>query len=230
MTRSHKRKYRKTHKVFPGRKLHRGGGTIPKLIIQTAKEPLAPYIKKQLDQYTRGWTYQFFLDADILAFFTANPHPDYPAIKDKFNGMSFGEHKADLFRYYFLFIKGGVYLDADLMIYDTLDRILGTYGFLSVEAIKPPGSIFNGFLAATPQHPIIKGALDHMYSTDIGSDYPAMIIKLGDLVRDYKGSDVKLLKEITNTDRTCQIQDPETGLTPMIHYTNDIVPNLPIHP
>jgi len=205
---------------------------IPKVCIQTAKESIPSYVTEQLRQYLTGWTYTFFTDADILAFFSANPSKAYPNITETFKKLTIGEHKADLFRYYYLFLKGGVYIDADLMLYEQIDVILGNKAFVSVRAIKPAGSIFNGFLAAVPNHPIIKEALDAMYTSDpatLSKNYNAMVSKLGTIVDAHLDSSVKLLKEITNTDYSCHIEDPDTGKVPMIHYQNVDIPNLPIH-
>lgn len=224
-----RRRKRHTRRVFPGRKAQRGGGNIPKFVIQTAKEPMPEYVQKQLQQYTKGWEYKFFLDDDILKFFKENPHPDYPKLKDKFYSFAFSEHKADFFRYYFLFMKGGAYLDHDLMLHEHLDTILGDNEFVSVSSNGHGGSIFNGFIACTAKHPIIKDALDHIYTTDVGNDYAAFIKKLAEIVKKHTGPKVKLLKEITNTNFSCQIQDPDTGFIPMMHYQNDIIPNFPLH-
>jgi mannosyltransferase OCH1-like enzyme len=205
-----------------------GGGKIPKYVVQTAKEPMPEYVTKQLQQYIKGWEYKFFLDADILKFFDEHPHPDYPNLKDKFHSLAFGEHKADFFRYYFLLMKGGVYIDHDLMLYDNLDAIVGDKEFVSVSSANHGGSVFNGFLACTEKHPIVKDAVDHIYKTDIGNDYAAIIKKLATIVEAHKGPGVKLLKEIPNKTSLYQIQDPDTELISMIHYPGDPVPNIPL--
>lgn len=227
------KKYRRRKKRHaPGTRKQRGGGLIPKFCIQTAKEPLDPELHDQLAQYLGGWDYTFFTDADILAFFDANPRDQYKDIGHKFRAFTLGEHKADLFRYYYLFIKGGVFIDSDLMLYENLDTILGTHEFVSVRAIKPAGSVFNGFIAATPAHPIIIDALNHLYTIDpkqLATNYSAVVSTLGSLVDKHAGPKVKLLKEITNNDFCCYIEDPESGKVPMIHYQNSPIPNFPIH-
>jgi hypothetical protein len=230
------RKYRRrrgTRRRVPGRRKQGGGkGTIPKLCIQTAKEPIDPELHEQLAQYLHGWDYTFFSDADILAFFAANPRDSYKDISQKFTAFTLGEHKADLFRYYYLFLKGGVFIDGDLMLYENLNTILGDNEFVSVRAIKPEGSVFNGFLAATPAHPIIVDALNHLYSIDpaeLTKTYTAVVSALGTFVDKHSGPRVKLLKEITNNDSCCFIEDPDTKKVPMIHYQNSPIPKLPIH-
>jgi len=228
----HKRKRRKTRRA----PVQRGGSdapTIPKVCIQTAKNPIDPYVVEQLKQYLVGWEYIFFSDDDVMAFFDANPHKDYPKIKEKFNSFTHGEHKADLFRYYYIFMKGGVFIDSDLMLYDSLDNIVGNKAFLSVRALKPVGSVFNGFLAATPHHPILLDALNHVYAIEndaLKGFYHLLVAKLGTFVDAHMNDSVKLLKEITNTDFSCYIEDPDSGKIPMIHYQNVSIPNLPVRP
>lgn len=233
LSKKYRRKKRHTYRRVPGTRKQKGGASIPKLCIQTAKEPIDPDLHAQLAQYLNGWDYTFFTDADILTFFIENPQEAYKDIAQKFNAFSLGEHKADLFRYYYLFLKGGVFIDADLMLYDNLNTILANNDFVSVRAIKPEGSVFNGFLAATPAHPIIVDALNHLYNIDsaeLAKNYTAVVSTLGTIVDKHTSPKVKLLKEITNNDACCFIEDPATGQVPMIHYQNSPIPKLPIHP
>lgn len=215
----------------------RGGSQhIPMICFQTSKEPIAEYIVARLKQYIKGWTYEFYTDKEILEFFDKHRHPDYPADKllEKFHSFTHGEHKADLFRYYYLLIKGGVFIDSDLLIYDNLSTIIGAKEFVSVRAIKPVNSVFNGFLAATPNHPIIQDAMkDIMKVTNIelAGTYHLLVARLGDFVDKHMNSSVKLLKEISNDNKSCNIEDPETGEISMIHYQNMAPPKFPIqHP
>ena len=229
-----RRKYKSRR--APVRRLQGGGeivGTIPKVCIQTAKEPIQEYIVTQLKSRLQGWDYRFFSDEDILKFFDENPHKDYPDIKAKFNSFTHGEHKADLFRYYYIFLKGGLFIDSDLMLYDSIDTILGNKKFVSVRAIRPEGSVYNGFLAATPQHPILLDALNDVYKVDnamLTKMYHFLVARLGTFVDAHMDDSVKLLKEISNNDLSCNIQDPDSGKISMIHYQNSKIPEVPPAP
>lgn len=229
-----RRKRSRRHAPVKQMRRQRGGNgdTIPKVCIQTAKKPVDAYITTQLKQYLDGWTYIFFSDEDIMKFFDEHPHKDYPAIKDKFNAFTHGEHKADLFRYYYIFMKGGVFIDSDLMLYENLDTILGNKKFVSVRALQPVGSVFNGFLAATPQHPIILDALNDTYKVEdsaLKKFYHLLVARLGTFVDKHMEPSVKLLNEITNTGFSCNIKDPDSGKISMIHYQNSVVPDIPVH-
>jgi mannosyltransferase OCH1-like enzyme len=181
----------------------------------------------------KGWKYTFFNDAEIAKFFAANPDPEFPDIQRVIDSFTTGPHKADLFRYFYLYKMGGVFIDSDLMLYDDIENIIGTHSFVSVKALRPAGSIFNGFLAATPANPIIHEALKHLYAMkneDLQAKYTLVVEKLGDIVHSHKQG-IFLLQEETNNDVFCTIKYPEghpnAGKVPMIHYQSADIPNIP---
>ena len=225
-----KRKHRRVSKrSYPG-KQHGGEdlGAIPKIVIQTSKDPIPENATAQLKKQLDGWEYLFFTDEDILKFFQENPSADYPAITDKFNAITSGAHKADLFRYYYIFMHGGIFIDSDLMLYDPLTDILGQNSFVSVWAIKPEGSVFNGFLGATAKHPIIENALKDLYTMtndQLVADYTITCKNLGGFVRKYTGGRVKMLEEVVNNDTYCTVKDTDNGKISLIHYMSMAIPD-----
>ena len=222
---------RKGSKI-PGRQRGGGGTAIPHHCIQTSKDPLPEYVVTQLKSHMKGWDYTFFTDADILAFFSKQPDSEFPDIAAKFSSFTTGPHKADLFRYYYLYILGGLFVDSDLMLYDSIDTILGTNAFVSVWAIKPEGSVFNGFLAAAPKHPIIYTALKDMYTMtndDLQKDYTVVCKHLGKFVTEAATkNDVKMLRELANNDTFCTIEDPDSKKVALIHYQSTEIPDIPV--
>jgi len=225
--RSHKKSSRRrARKAVPVQR----GGAITKFVIQTSKEPILDSVVTQLKKHLTGYEYNYFSDDDILAFFKENRLDEFPDIETVFKGFASGPHKADLFRYYYLYIRGGVFIDGDLMLYDDLRSILGSNRFVSVWALRPEGSVFNGFLAAEPKHPILYAALKDAYSTtndQLQADYTLFCKNLGGFVRGNSTEGVKMLKEITNNDTFCKIQDPETGKISLIHYQSMDIPDQP---
>jgi len=129
-------------------------------------------------------------------------------------------------------MKGGVFIDSDLMLYDSIDTILGDKKFVSVRALQPVGSVFNGFLAATPQHPILLDALNDAYTVEdaaLKKFYHLLVARLGTFVDKHMDASVKLLSEMTNTGFSCNIKDPDSGKISMIHYQNTVIPDIPLH-
>ena len=226
---SKRRTSRRRTRIFPGRQ--RGGGelgAIPRIVIQTSKDPIPERVVLQLKDQLDGWEYLFFSDADIMTFFQENSSDKYLNIIDKFNSFSTGPHKADLFRYYYMYINGGLFIDSDLMLYDPLQEIVGDTSFISVWAIKPPGSVFNGFLGATAKHPIIEQALNDLYAMtneQLQADYTAVCAHLGGFVTGFSDTDLKMLKEKANMNTHCTIEDPDSGKISLIHYQNMEIPD-----
>jgi hypothetical protein len=148
---------------------------IPKTLFQTAPQPQQDYVIKMIKRYlTPEWTYSYFSDNDILDYFKANPLEDFPDIETKFQSFKKGAHKADLFRYYYLFINGGVFLDSDAMIYTNIENVVKNYGFFSVNSSCHPGSIFQGIIGSCPKNPVIYRALWHIYNINpdiLDADY-----------------------------------------------------------
>ena len=79
--------------------------------------------------------------------------------------MPIGAHKADLFRYYYLYIYGGVYIDSDLMITTNIENIIYNYDLVTVQGGN--NGIFQGLLASTAGNEIIYDALIDAYNIDI---------------------------------------------------------------
>lgn len=133
---------------------------IPKLFFQTSKDALEPYLIKMTKKMLGpDWKYLHFLDSDILTFLETHPLKEVPGAIDIFKKLKRGEHKADFFRYYFLYVKGGVFMDSDAMIYRPIDQIVKDYRFISVNSSAVPGSLFQGILGAEPRNPLIGKAL-----------------------------------------------------------------------
>jgi hypothetical protein len=177
-------------------------GRIPKILFQTSKNPLDPGVFEALQPYlTDEWTYRHYVDADILEFFKSHPNPEFPEIADRFLSFPRGEHRADLFRYYHLYMKGGLFLDSDAMIYKPLDEIIGEYSFISVKSGMIKESFFNGLLGAEANHQIIYSALYYLYTMELNTlenNYSLVCKSLFQMYSKYDGdkSVCKIYSEI----------------------------------
>jgi len=137
---------------------------IPKIFMQTSRQKPQQYVVDMIKSRCSGWQYEHYTDDDIISFFGENPIPEFPNVIAKFFMLNYGEHRADLFRYYFLYVKGGVYMDLDAMIQCPIENIIGDADFFTVNSSYFPGTVFQGFLGATPQHPLIFQALKDIYN------------------------------------------------------------------
>ena len=106
---------------------------IPRGLFQTSLQPQPEYVLKMLENRAPNWNYKHFTDEEIVQYFIEHPESEFPFIVNRFHQMRFGAHKADLFRYYFLYQNGGVFLDSDAMIEQPLDKIVLEYDIFSVK-------------------------------------------------------------------------------------------------
>ena len=141
---------------------------ISKIFFQTSKSPLQPYLGRMIKKMLGpDWTYLHFLDSDIIEFLENNPRPEFPGAVDIFKKIKRGEHKADFFRYYFLFVKGGFFMDSDAMIYCPIDLVTLDYKFVSVNSSIVKDTIFQGILGSEPENPLIKKSLEFFFQNDL---------------------------------------------------------------
>lgn len=178
---------------------------IPKVIMQTHKLSINECVKNKLLSHAPNWNYEFYNDEQIFNFFLENPLVEFPNIKDKFNSMPTGAHKADLFRYYYLYIKGGVFIDSDAMLEcDDLTSIIpSNCEFFSCDSNAFPGTIFQGFVGCVKGNKIIYEALKHAYFVDITElqkEYHYLIRELYKIVNNNKSDKIHLFMEEPDKD------------------------------
>jgi len=173
---------------------------IPKILFQTNKAYPEKYITDMIYiNLDSDWKYDFYDDDDVIDFFINNPICDLPDIIERYNSITKNSHKANLFKYYYLYINGGVFMDSDAMIYVNINDIVKDYNFISVNSSAVPSSIFQGILGASPKNEIIKQALYSAYNTDfslLNNDYHYWCKELYGIINYCTfGYNVKLYKE-----------------------------------
>ena len=172
---------------------------IPKIFMQTSRQKPQQYVVDMIKERCVGWTYEHYTDDDIIAFFGENLVPEFPNVIAKFFMLNYGEHRADLFRYYFLYVKGGVYMDLDAMIQCPIENIIGDADFFTVNSSYFPGTVFQGFLGATPQHPLIFEALKDIYNCpleNLRNEFHLLCKNLYGFIKEQRTEKTLLLEEV----------------------------------
>jgi len=168
-----------------------------------------------------GWTYEHYTDDDIIAFFGENPVPEFPNVIAKFYMLNYGEHRADLFRYYFLYVKGGVYMDLDAMIQCPIENIIGNADFFTVNSSYFPGTVFQGFLGATPKHPLIYQALKDIYHCpleNLRKEFHLLCKNLYGFIQEQRTEKTLLLEEVYGgCEEEAHVLDKDKKVV-LIHY------------
>jgi len=202
---------------------------IPKTVFQSSREPQPQYVIDMIMEKCPGWTYKHFTDKEIMQYFLMNPLPEFPFIMNVFHKLKFGAHKADLFRYYFLYNEGGVFIDSDAMIKIDLEDIMYEYPFFSVKSYIDK-TVFQGFIGCEPKNRIIYEALKDAYTIDVDlltrhyhllTAHMYEIIKKSGLEQDID----YILYEELESDGEKAVTINQSGEPILIHYWKDkIVP------
>ena len=232
----HKEKKNRWTEYWKNRTLYHYEPRIPCIFMQTSKDPPLKYVVDQIKEKTKGWKYMHFTDKDILQFFKEHPLKEFPNVEEKFHSFEKGPHKADLFRYYFLYVKGGVFMDSDAMIEVDIDTIVKEHDFFSVDSkYIDRNRVFQGFIGCVPKHPILYAALKDMYaiSNEELKDYPILTKHMYQFYHTYKTPlstlyfekwIVKANPTLTNTCKAGTYEDDRLLLT---HYPcQEIIPKL----
>jgi glycosyltransferase involved in cell wall biosynthesis len=148
-----------------------------KLILQTSKHKPKNPKGHSIDKFAKGWDYVHFDDNEIIDFFKNNPIPGFEDIEKRFYEIRRGEHRADLFRYYYIYLNGGFFIDSDFELMENLDSVVQDYDFVTAEIksyeigvanVTKRSRGFNGYMyAAKPKNLIIFQCLKHLYNIDI---------------------------------------------------------------
>ena len=150
---------------------------IPKILVQTSKNPQPAHVNQMWKERTDpSWKIEWFDDAGAIQYFKDNPIPELPNIVEVFNSFGTGCHKGDLFRYYYLYLNGGFYVDTDMMIHVHMNTLLfDEYDHILVladipllwtanfdEIVKPP-YVFNALIGCVPKSKLIYDTLVDLY-------------------------------------------------------------------
>lgn len=198
--------------------------SIPKIIVQTSRKDPEPYVVDMIRERSPGWGYIHFKDDDIIEFFSDNPIDEFPNVVAKFFTFNYGEHRADLFRYYYLYVKGGVYIDTDAMIEENIDDIVGDSDFFTVNSTYFPGTVFQGFLGAAPKNPLIYKALYDLYTisnNNLIREFHVLCKNLYGFIQEEKQVQeprmkIRLFQEVYGNEEDAHVKDGEKLV--LVHY------------
>lgn len=131
---------------------------IPHTIIQTGKS------RNDMNMYSHEWKeknsnyiYSFFDDEDCREFIRTYFDQD---TLQAFDILIPGAFKADLFRYCYLYVFGGVYIDLDCKPIASLsDIVLDGFHFISVSEKDNIPGVYQAFIACVPGIPFLYDAI-----------------------------------------------------------------------
>ena len=127
---------------------------IPKLIISTYynKNKIPSKVFENIKTYAPNYKYIVYDDNEIISFLKKY----YPEnVLQSFHELIRGAHKADLFRYCYLYIYGGIYLDIKTKLIEPIEQTFNipNVNFYTVLSMHKP-TIYQGIIASAPKNPI----------------------------------------------------------------------------
>lgn len=205
--------------------------SIPKTIVQTSPTKPEPYLVEQMFRYCgKSWDFIHFTDEEATSYMIRHVHREFRNVVDKFHDMPTGAHKADLFRYYYLFLNGGVFIDSDATLKGNVDTVCRDVDFFTVRSGWVANTLFQGFMGTTAGNSIIYEALKDAYETkieDIKNDYNIFCRSLDNIVNRNKGQlKVRLLDEVLYSNGVSEILDMAGNIVLSHHYGSKQIPKV----
>ena len=138
--------------------------SIPKVIVSTYhdKSKIPSKVYENIKQYAPNYKHIIYNDEEIVLFlkkyFDSN-------VLNTFFTLDRGAHKADLFRYCYLYQYGGIYMDIKTKLIKDINLIFNkkNIDFYTVTSMYR-GTIYQGVLASKPKNPLFLSLIEHMVS------------------------------------------------------------------
>lgn len=147
-------------------------------IIQTIKNKsnIPSYIHEAFDKHGNGMLREIYDDNDCRQFLSQHFGKRYV---DKFDYMVLGCHKADMFRYAYLYIHGGIYMDIKCIPLKDLKSVFydNSQSFF-VES-------FNGIIATPPKNTLMLECLDNLLLYNNRENREVPCIHYARLIKEY---------------------------------------------
>lgn len=127
---------------------------IPKLIMQTWKNQTIPDQWKSsplsISRCMPQWKYILMTDGDNIDFVKTH----FPSLLQWYMQLPYPIQRADVIRYMWLFVHGGIYMDLDIELLHSVEELFS--GFMNTWLLKAPrnfaGHYTNFFMASTARN------------------------------------------------------------------------------
>ena len=147
--------------------------SIPRILHQTWKSREIPgvtasWVASWMNVHSR-WEYWFWTDDDTKELFARYFYFYYSL----YVHYPWSIQRADIMRYFILWLYGGIYADLDMECLRPLDNLLSAYSCIMarepeeiayVQHMRNMSIASNAFMACRPRHPFIKFIVNNLYS------------------------------------------------------------------
>lgn len=161
-----------------------------KVLVQTysSKSKVPDRVFENIKKYAPDYDYQFFDDTQALDFLKEHYGE---RVAKKFKSLKVNAHKADLFRYCYLYKNGGIYLDIKTELIKPLDEIF-TQDYLYTVFCTTQDVMYNAIIATPPLQPIFKELIKFMMNGSDNPEYHSNCKRLYQLLEQRKQGKLEL--------------------------------------
>lgn len=140
--------------------------TIPKHIVLTTrdKSTIPPHIYEQYKKYAKEYELRVFDDKDCETFLKREYPPQYLR---RFRTIKSGAHRADLFRYAYLYKHGGIYMDVKTVLKRDLITFINHQDPMFYLVFTDANRLYNGILCTPPRNEYFLTLLNDMVQNPI---------------------------------------------------------------
>ncbi|KAG2388537.1 hypothetical protein C9374_000701 [Naegleria lovaniensis] len=164
--------------------LKKNHSEIPKIIYQTyipSSEDLLPTaMRKAMNSFktlNANYTHKYFGDYEALQILIDNFGNDSDEVF-AFRNLIPGAFKIDFWRYAMLWLFGGFYADADMMLLEPFEKWISPNSTFVIPLEKIGFGFHNGFIGSVPKHPILRIAMDMVIYNVKNKFYPSVPHKI----------------------------------------------------
>jgi hypothetical protein len=217
---------------------------IPKLLFQINNYNIPSYVIKQNQCHVIDWKYYFFNETEMITYIENNPIKEFENSVNFFKNIESDIIKFDFFKYYFLYLNGGVFLHSNATLEYDMDIVIENNSFIFVISSIDKKNICNSFMATDKNNIIIYKCLQYMYNLGfevINTLYNTNNFNLNsyiyntinDIIHDIRNpyvkmNNYKLLKEYLQDDVLCIIDNRLNNIS-KYYFKSKVIPSyLPI--
>jgi hypothetical protein len=140
---------------------------IPKTIFQISDIKPPRYVIDKIKSYSDGWQYICFNNKEMMEYIeNMPPIIGFEKACDIYKTITSQKNRDLFFRYFYLYINGGVFIDNAGMIETNIEDIILEYSFCYVDLTFKKNTYYNQFIGCNTKNPIIKKILFNIYTID----------------------------------------------------------------
>jgi mannosyltransferase OCH1-like enzyme len=138
---------------------------IPPTILQIVidQKPNKQEIETRKQYFPAHWNLFIFDEDDMIHFMKSHQSERFPQAFSVYHSFQSFQHRLEVFRYFYLYHHGGIFLNEDIVIAPTapyIQKVVQTNSFITLRK----EDYESGIIGAEPKHTLVGTILDHILS------------------------------------------------------------------